>query len=99
MRDTAAVSFVQGRNAIMMLPGLMDLTSGVLPLMVETIYADDLKESIVDIGLTRKIVAVKTNLEGRRWPELMRWFMELKDPRKRSDVMVNFGGCLRWNLY
>lgn len=80
MRDAAAVSFVQGRNATMMLPGIMDLTPGALPLMVETIYADDLKEPIVDIGLTRKIVAVKTNLQEKA---------NLKDTKIiRADEMV-----------
>jgi len=67
MRDAEAVSFVQGRNATMMLPGVMDLKPNTLPVMVETIFADDLKEVIVDIGLTRRIVAVKTNLQGKKF--------------------------------
>ena len=67
MRDAAAVSFVQGKNGTMMLPGILDLKPGALPLMVETIHADDLKEPIVNVGLTRKIVAVKTNLDGKRF--------------------------------
>ena len=66
MRDAGAVSFVQGKNATMYLPGILDLKTGALPVLAETIYADDLKEVIVDTGLTRKIVAVKTNLKGKK---------------------------------
>lgn len=67
MRDAEAVSFVQGRNATLMYPGIMDLQQGALPILVETIHADDLKEVIVDVGLTRKVVAVKTNLNGKKF--------------------------------
>ncbi len=67
MRDAEAVSFVQGRNATMMIPGIMDLKPGALPILAETIYADDLKEVIVDIGKTRRIVAVKTAIEEKKF--------------------------------
>ena len=67
MRDAEAVSFVQGRNATMMLPGILDLEPNALPVLVETIFADDLKEVIVDVGHpTKRIVAVKTNLDGKK---------------------------------
>ena len=67
MRDSRLVSFVQGRNATMMLPGILELPVGGLPEIVETVFADDLGEVLVDVSTTRNIVAVATKLEGKKF--------------------------------
>lgn len=66
MRSTAAVSFSQGRAAALISPGLLDLNQGALPFSVEIIHYSDLGEPVVDIGLTKQIVAVKTNFADKR---------------------------------
>lgn len=65
MRDSAAVSFGQGNAASLISPGLLDLHPGQLPFSVETIHYSDLGEPIVDIGLTKQMVAIKTKMEGK----------------------------------
>jgi len=66
IRSTGAVSFSQGRAAALISPGLVDLNQGQLPFSVEIIHYSDLGEPIVDIGLTKQIVAVKTNFDNKK---------------------------------
>jgi len=66
MRDSAAVSFAQGNAASLISPGLHELTNGQLPFSVEIIHYSDLGDVIVDIGLTKQIVAVKTKFEDKK---------------------------------
>ena len=61
-KDLHGVWLAQGKAAGMVLPGILDLKKDELPTLCEIIPADDLSNPIVDVGLTRKIVAVKLNL-------------------------------------
>lgn len=66
MRDAAGVSFSQGRSGSLISPGLLELKPGALPFSVEIIHYSDLGDPVVDIGLTKQIVAVKTKFEGKQ---------------------------------
>lgn len=65
MRDAAGVSFGQGRAASLISPPLLDLVQGQMPMSVEIIATEDLNEPIVDVGLTKQIVAVHSELDGK----------------------------------
>ena len=62
-KDLHGVSLAQGKAGGMMLPGILDLDKGQLPKICEIIPADDLGNPIIDSGETRKIVAVKLDLD------------------------------------
>ncbi|MCV0398537.1 MAG: hypothetical protein K5785_00925 [Nitrosarchaeum sp.] len=66
MRDSAGVSFAQGNAASLISPGIMDLQQGQLPFSVEIIHYSDVGEPIVDVGLTKKMVALKTKFENKK---------------------------------
>jgi hypothetical protein len=74
MQDAHDLAFGHGRAAALFLPGIMDLAPGQLPFRIEIINETDLLEPIVDIGLTKRIVGIKTNFEDK--------------PFCRSDEMV-----------
>ena len=66
IRDSDGVSIVQGRAAALVSPGIASLDVGKLPIHVEIIYTEDLGQPIVDVGLTRKLVAVQTHFEDKK---------------------------------
>lgn len=65
MRDMDTVEFVQGKSAALISPGLADLAPGDLPMGIEVITAQDLGNPIVDVGLTRKLVGMRLNLDDK----------------------------------
>jgi hypothetical protein len=69
-KDLHGVSLAQGKAAGMMLPGILDLKQNELPKICEIIPADDLSNPVIDSGATRKIVAVKLDLEDEEDEEV-----------------------------
>lgn len=65
-KDLEAVSLPQGKAAALITPGIMDLKMGELPQMVEIITADDLGNPIIDVGMTRALVACKLELDDKQ---------------------------------
>ena len=61
-KDLHGVSMAQGKAAGMMLPGILDLQTGQLPKICEIVPADDMDNPIIDVGETRKIVALKLDI-------------------------------------
>lgn len=66
MRDMNGVSFGQGRAASLITPGLTELAKGQLPFSVEIIHYTDMGDPIVDVGLTKRMVALKTKFEDKK---------------------------------
>ena len=64
-KDLHGVSLAQGKAAGMMLPGILDLGRGELPKICEIVPADDLDNPIIDVGDTRKVVAVKLDINDK----------------------------------
>ena len=64
-KDLEGVSLAQGKAAGQIFPGILDLKQGQLPTICEIIPADDLGNPIIDVGVTRKIVAVKINVDEK----------------------------------
>jgi len=64
MKDMSAVSFAQGRAGTLITPPLQEL-GGKMPLSVDIIATEDLGEPIVDIGLTKQIVAINSDMDGK----------------------------------
>lgn len=64
-KDLEGVLLAQGKAAGQIFPGILDLKTNQLPTICEIIPADDLGNPIIDIGETRKIVAVKITIDEK----------------------------------
>lgn len=81
-KDLYGVSLSQGKACGMIQPGILELQKGKLPSLCEILPAEDLGNPIVDEGLTRKIVAVKLQLDDEEKEDV-----NIKDIL-RADEMV-----------
>lgn len=66
VQDMSGASYTHGRGVALISPGIMELQPGQLPYMVEILNEDDIAEPIIDVGLTRKLVGLRTNFEDKK---------------------------------
>ena len=66
-KDFETVSIPHGKAGGLIYPGLLELEPGKLPILFEIIPADDLGDPVIDVSLTRQIVACKLNLDDKKY--------------------------------
>lgn len=62
-RSANAGTIIQGRSATRFYPAIQDLQVGTLPIMIEPVASENMSTVYVDVGLTRKVVELKTNFQ------------------------------------